>query len=662
MANPSVHLEYPKFQAFDPVTQQPLSGGFLHTYEVGTTTNKAAYTNYARTVQTTNPIILDSNGECDVYLNGKYRLVLKNSAGTQIWDIDNYNEAAEITGAGATGAAPETEGEITNGSFEYDEDTDNDPDAWTIVRYNNVDIVSSDSNHGKYSLKFTSPGGAPAVSGGGTATSDPVLTRGSTAHNLLFDLKASVADVTNYVDIKEYNAADALITTTRVYNDSTTNPTAWTSFISNLTTQATTRFVRIVLTGCDPSDPTAGNTMFDNVRWQVQDRGTLRIYSPTGTQGIDVIDSNENTSIYPNYVSVDNGTVEGVLFVDTADTSVTLTNLTGSTYDLTLDNSGGTGKIRLVTAGGVVEQYILDSSAAVGPVLRLVRDSASPAVNDVIGSIQWYAEDNASSSVLYGDIFVTMLDPAAPRDGQIHIRPVLAGASQQELVLYNGTLNGINALGAYKGYGTINSENGLYDQGNRVIRNGSNTLTSTLILTGAVTIAGAVNITGSNLTLTSSDLVKGSTNFTTPASVSGYASGHVVYLKNDIPNTSSPLAFTHGTLTSTFESVGKTGSGATNIWTALDSVPSTAKSILLKLATIPNGAVMTTYIRKNGDATAIGESTAVQVAPDTAGVTATIHQVWVPISSSVVFDIAASYGAATMALNLYLAGWSDSLV
>jgi hypothetical protein len=80
-------FNYPKFSAL-AVTGQPMAGGKLYTYEQGTTTPKAAYKDRAMATAHANPIVLDSNGEETIYLNGFYKVVLKNSAGVTKWTMD----------------------------------------------------------------------------------------------------------------------------------------------------------------------------------------------------------------------------------------------------------------------------------------------------------------------------------------------------------------------------------------------------------------------------------------------------------------------------------------------------------------------------------------------------------------------------------------------
>ena len=92
-------LGLPKVQYFDS-NGDPLTGGKLHTYEPGTTTNKASYPTVADaeagTNANTNPVILDSRGEADVVLAGNTKLVLKTSADVTIWTLDNVNPSTTL--------------------------------------------------------------------------------------------------------------------------------------------------------------------------------------------------------------------------------------------------------------------------------------------------------------------------------------------------------------------------------------------------------------------------------------------------------------------------------------------------------------------------------------------------------------------------------------
>jgi len=83
----------PKSRFFITGTNRPLAGGLLYTYLKNTTTLTATYKNATGTPNT-NPVVLDSDGQCDLYLDDTidYRFILKNSAG--VTQFDNNNVAS----------------------------------------------------------------------------------------------------------------------------------------------------------------------------------------------------------------------------------------------------------------------------------------------------------------------------------------------------------------------------------------------------------------------------------------------------------------------------------------------------------------------------------------------------------------------------------------
>jgi len=70
-------------------TNRPLAGGLMYTYKAGTTDPATTYSDDAGTTNT-NPIQLDSDGQCDLFLDDavSYRIILKNSAGVTQFDKD----------------------------------------------------------------------------------------------------------------------------------------------------------------------------------------------------------------------------------------------------------------------------------------------------------------------------------------------------------------------------------------------------------------------------------------------------------------------------------------------------------------------------------------------------------------------------------------------
>ena len=108
-----------KFQAIDS-SGAPLSSGKLYTYYPGGTTSKKTYSDRACSSANANPVVLDSRGEATIYGTGLYKLVLKDSADTTIWTMDNV----EFVGGGGSYILYPDPGEVNqsatgNGSSLY---------------------------------------------------------------------------------------------------------------------------------------------------------------------------------------------------------------------------------------------------------------------------------------------------------------------------------------------------------------------------------------------------------------------------------------------------------------------------------------------------------------------------------------------------------------
>jgi hypothetical protein len=78
--------------AFVNAAGEPLVGGRLYTYVAGTTTPQTTYTDSTAATANTNPVILDSRGEANVWLGGAiYKFVLKDATDALIWSVDNIS-------------------------------------------------------------------------------------------------------------------------------------------------------------------------------------------------------------------------------------------------------------------------------------------------------------------------------------------------------------------------------------------------------------------------------------------------------------------------------------------------------------------------------------------------------------------------------------------
>ena len=103
----------------------------------------------------------------------------------------------------------------------------------------------------------------------------------------------------------------------------------------------------------------------------------------------------------------------------TADNTITLPDATGTVIIDTGDQNI-TGDLTITST---------DADANSNPLLILERNSASPAVNDLLGQIQFKGEDAASSSVIYGQITGIITDPTdGSEDGLIRFESLAGGS------------------------------------------------------------------------------------------------------------------------------------------------------------------------------------------------------------------------------------------
>jgi len=84
-----------------------------------------------------------------------------------------------------------------------------------------------------------------------------------------------------------------------------------------------------------------------------------------------------------------------------------------------------------------------DADGSVGPVLDLVRDSASPADGDAIGQIKFIADNDAGEATTYSSAFTTLRDASnGAEDGQTINYVMTAGGLVDYLRMGRGSANG----------------------------------------------------------------------------------------------------------------------------------------------------------------------------------------------------------------------------
>lgn len=96
----------PKMQ-FLTAAGDPLVGGKVFTYSAGTTTPAVTYVDSAQTTPNTNPIILDSRGEANIWLGAAaYKFTLTDANDVEIWTVDYIS-------APTSGVSPALSGNVT---------------------------------------------------------------------------------------------------------------------------------------------------------------------------------------------------------------------------------------------------------------------------------------------------------------------------------------------------------------------------------------------------------------------------------------------------------------------------------------------------------------------------------------------------------------------
>jgi hypothetical protein len=96
-----------------------------------------------------------------------------------------------------------------------------------------------------------------------------------------------------------------------------------------------------------------------------------------------------------------------------------------------------------ITNADNTDQLVLkstDADANVGPVLRLNRDSGSPADSDLLGSIIWQGDNDAGEATEVGQMFVQFDDVSnGSEDGSIYLKTRTAGSLISRIGMFSST-------------------------------------------------------------------------------------------------------------------------------------------------------------------------------------------------------------------------------
>ena len=92
----------------------PLSGCKVYTYEPNSNIPKTTWIDIDKTVENTNPILLDAAGEADICLDGLYRIVVKDRFGFVVYDAEKTGTYIELDASLVADASGQTQQQIND--------------------------------------------------------------------------------------------------------------------------------------------------------------------------------------------------------------------------------------------------------------------------------------------------------------------------------------------------------------------------------------------------------------------------------------------------------------------------------------------------------------------------------------------------------------------
>ena len=159
-----------------------------------------------------------------------------------------------------------------------------------------------------------------------------------------------------------------------------------------------------------------------------------------------------------------------------------------------------TGGQTITTADNTTQLTLesTDADASVGPVLDLVRDSASPADGDAVGQIKYIADNDAGEATTYSSAFTTLRDASdGAEDGQVINYVITGGSLVDHLRMGRGSANGQSEVIINEGSADIDF---------RVESDGNTHMlfvdAASELVTMGTTVGGLFNAEGTTATLT----------------------------------------------------------------------------------------------------------------------------------------------------------------
>lgn len=244
-------------------------------------TQKAAYKDAGKNTAWSNPLgPLTSAGlpdSADIYLDGIYDVKVydgdPNNGGNLVRSIRNV-------GQNRSAVATDLENLVQNGSFEIDDDADNDPDNWTVTT--NAVRSTTDPAHGAAHLRITDRNGNE------TATSAMFEVSELQDLEISFEVQVNNANATPKAHIEWYDKSQSQ--TTSPTSNTIWNPASGTLATSyarivglSIAPPSNARYAEIVFTGSDDGGVNR-DVDIDNVVIRAKNRNDFAPRAPSGLE------------------------------------------------------------------------------------------------------------------------------------------------------------------------------------------------------------------------------------------------------------------------------------------------------------------------------------------------------------------------------------------
>jgi len=149
----------------------PLVGGKIYTYAAGTTTPLATYTNYGGGTANTNPIILNSLGQADIWLGtSSYKFSVYTAADVLLYTVDNISAPIDSSALATALSSPTPIGNTAPNTGAF---TTLTATTGTITTVNATTVNATTVNATTSTTSGVTTTGTLTFSGGGSMTRPP---------------------------------------------------------------------------------------------------------------------------------------------------------------------------------------------------------------------------------------------------------------------------------------------------------------------------------------------------------------------------------------------------------------------------------------------------------------------------------------------------------